>query len=174
MSYPFDRHTWTDAEVERLFYLRDMENRTFVEIAIDLGIDSAKKCCAKYNATRIPGAQPAPKRYKSWTGDAIDNLLKLRDVKHLDWPDIASELGYSNEQCINRYQIVKGFRTRGYRSKTHELPKADEKAVADRDTRDAAKLLRDEAAILRGDLTSIINGDPAPGYSALDRRKVNA
>jgi hypothetical protein len=120
------------------------------------------------------GAQSALKRYKSWTGKAIDRLLKLHDVDHLGWPDIAHELGYSLEQCVNRYQIVKGFRTRGYRRNNIALPKADERAVADRDMRNAAKLLRDEAATLRGDLTSIINGDPAPGYSALDRRKMNA
>lgn len=120
------------------------------------------------------GAQSALKRYKSWTGIAIDKLLALRDVEHLDWPDIADDLGYTLQQCVNRYQIVKGFRTRSLRRKNLGLPKADERAVADRDIRNAAKLLRDEAATLRGDLTSIINGDPDPGYSALDRRKVSA
>lgn len=120
------------------------------------------------------GAQSALKRYKAWTGKAIDKLLALRDVDRMGWPEIADDLGYTVEQCVRRYQIVKGFRSRGLRRKNQGIQKADERAVADRDVRNNAIRARAEESERSGYLTSIINGDPPKGYSALDRRKVNA
>jgi hypothetical protein len=46
-------HLWTEAEVERLFYLRDIKAMSWPDIARDLDIDSPSKCAAKYQAAGV-------------------------------------------------------------------------------------------------------------------------
>lgn len=124
---------------------------------------------------KLPGGTIAAlRRYDPWSAVGVENLLVLRDIEKLDWPEIADTLGHTQEECKYRYDIVKEshalqdhIREHGRRPNKSFAPQL----LDDREARALAKMNRDYECSMRGDLAPILLGDPEPGRSALDRRK---
>lgn len=99
--------------------------------------------------------------YHAWTEAEVALVFELRDDEGMDWPEIAAEIGGVNaEQVRNKYNndVVRKRIASGTRFSI--VPQA---TAIDCEKRASARQQQS--------LTSSICGDPAPGYSALDKRR---
>lgn len=103
-----------------------------------------------------------------WSDREIERMLRLRDVVGLSWAEIDAEMNRRHGTCAARYHYEKSRRLRlgqpkvGLYVERGPEPAALSEREIERDLR--------RAAADRRDITATFCGDPAPGYSALDKR----
>lgn len=99
-----------------------------------------------------------------FTAELTAQLLHLRDVEGLSFPEIDKRLGRKPKSSAIKYAMLKG-------------PQNPRKAVGERvqaDNRPAPQLIADAQARARlqhPTITAAFFGDPLPGRSALDQRR---
>ena len=100
------------------------------------------------------------KGYTYWTENEVKLLFELKEDEALEWWQIAEHLGRRIDNCKQKYFDTKSRRRAARGESFQAAPNA---AIIDRERRERA---RENAS-----LTAQLLGDPAPGYSALDRRR---
>jgi Myb-like DNA-binding protein len=95
---------------------------------------------------------------RDWTSSEVDHLFRLKDEHHLDWHLIGIKLGRTASSCQAKYH-----------RRCVELGEAETQAV-----KPSAEQIADaDARLFRPrSITAWICADPAPGFSALDRKMV--
>lgn len=106
-------------------------------------------------------------------------ILNMREVQHASWYSIGKKLDRPPNVCASRYHNLSEGRTKEPIKSIAEIENDKYGGVlrdllAERESRHAAKIARDEEDALRGILTASFNGDPEPGRSALDKRRASA
>lgn len=118
-----------------------------------------------------------------WTADETRRLKELVEVHGRDWPVIGKLLSRSGMSCLHRWRLVCEFRERRnerereYRKETQKQfygvrPKGE--PVHPVEVPDDVIIERNNRTSAPRSLTSLICGDPAPGFSALDRKLAEA
>lgn len=103
---------------------------------------------------------------KRWTSDEVGRLLHMRDVERKSWPEIDTALGRGEQQAYNKYRDVKqpAARVRVSKSDGRGIGRDRlEAVIADRETRNL---------LAHTSLTAMVCGDPLPGRSALDQKRM--
>lgn len=101
--------------------------------------------------------------YNVWSADEDARLLLLRDDQKLPFRDIDRDLGRSLESSSARYRTL-----RGLRKTDKKMGRRTERAIVEEATRQR----HDASAREHVSLTAILLGDPLPGRSALDQKRM--
>jgi hypothetical protein len=108
------------------------------------------------------------KQQNPWTPEDLAKLNTLVEIQRLPWPETGSELNRTAAACKVQYFYQKRLRARGNRSEPARTA-YHTKRIETNIKADEAK----EAWLARPEptITEKICGDPAPGRSALDKKR---
>lgn len=112
-----------------------------------------------------------PLTHGRWGPKALAELIRLRDVERLTWLQIDTRLHRKRGCSAARYE----YEMERIERQGDPLPRRQIESNAFLNPR-VVSILRQESALRREalnrrDITAIVCGDPAPGYSALDGKR---
>lgn len=156
---------WTPDEDARLLQLkaRRVPHKDIAE-AMGRSIKACSIRVAKLNEfERDRAAGIEPRQPRGFTDEEIADLLRMREVDRLSFPQIDAALGRRHGVCKAKYQQLRDGGSLLVERRLIEPPpiKVPEDRIADRDRR---------RALSPASITAALLGDPLPGRSALDLR----
>lgn len=115
--------------------------------------------------TKIKRLRPGTSlKLVAWTEADKKQLLALRDGAKLGWTEIGARLGRPSGTVYDKYKYLKHASSIGPRIQSTNGMLIPEDVLADRERRQSAPLT----------ISAYVLGDPRPGYSALDQKRVSA
>jgi hypothetical protein len=115
--------------------------------------------------TKIKRLRPGTSlKLVAWTEADKKQLLALRDGAKLGWTEIGTRLGRPSGTVYDKYKYLKNVGSVGPRIQSANGMLIPEEVFADRERRNSAPLT----------ISAYVLGDPRPGYSALDQKRVLA
>jgi len=156
---------WTPDEDAKLLQLK-AQRVPHKDIAEAMG-RSIKACSIRVTKlnefARDRAAGIEPRQPRGFTDDEVAELLRMREVERLSFPEIDAALGRRHGVCKAKYRQVREGDSAIVERRLLEPPpiKVPPDRIADRDHR---------RALSPASITAALFGDPLPGRSALDLR----